>query len=144
MSRENLFGYPYSPKNLKWGLRYPVNSKTGKRTRPDLLPVSNHTLKVWFGLDPKSNSPSKVLRKKHPLDSSMSLVFGRNFRKWPTKNNIEANKRSRAATKIQRVFRASKKYPVVYTSVRNAKILSKMAGFIPLNKKARLAFNSTI
>jgi hypothetical protein len=133
MSRENIFGYPF---NLKWGLRYPLNSKTGKRTRPDLMPVSNHTLKVWFGIDPKTNSPSKVLTKKHPLNSSMSLVFGRNFRKWPTRNNVEANKRSRAATRIQRVFRSSKKYPVVYTSVRNAKILSKMVGFIPLNKKA--------
>jgi len=135
MSRENLFGYPYSPNNLKWGLRYPVNPKTGKRTRQDLMPVSNHTLKTWFGIDPKTNSPSKVLKKKHPLDSSMKLVFGVNFRKWPTRSDIEANKRSRAATKIQRVFRSTKQYPIVYTTKLNAKLVSKLRGFVPLNKK---------
>ena len=126
MSRENLFGYPFSPKNLHWGLRYPINSKTGKRTRPDFMPVSNHTLKSWFNIDPKvGGTPSKVLKKKHPLNSSMTLVFGRNFLRWP-------DKRSRAAAVIQRAFRARKKYPIVYTSKKNAKLISSMGGFVPI------------
>ena len=139
MSRENLFGFPFSPKNLHWGLRYPLNYKTGKRTRPDLMPVSNHTLKVWFNIDPKVNSPSKVLKKKHPLNSSMSLVFGRNFRKWP---DVQAYKRTRAATKIQRAFRSMKKYPIVYTNKKNAKLLSNLGGFIPINKKVFYILNA--
>jgi hypothetical protein len=127
-SRENLFGYPYDPKNLHWGLRYPINKKTGKRSRPDFMPVSNHTMKTWFNIDPKlGSSPSKILKKKHPFNTSMSLVFGRDFLKWP-------NKRARAATVIQRAFRARKQYPIVYTSKKNAKLVSKLNGFVPMNK----------
>lgn len=135
MSRENLFGHVYSSRNRVWGLRYPINTKTGKRTRPDLLPVSEYTMFKWFGVDPKANSPSKVLKKPHPLNANMKLILGRNFRLLPNAKNIQENKRRRAASVIQKAFRAPKKYPVVYASKKNAPVLAKLKGFIPLKNK---------
>jgi hypothetical protein len=122
MTPEDIFGYP---NNKKWGLRYPINKKTGKRTRPDLIPVSNHAMKTWF----------EGHKRAHPLNSSMMLNYNRNFVKYPSKENILKNKKQRSAAVIQRAFRAKKKYPTVYVNKKNIVLISKFNGFIPIKGK---------
>jgi hypothetical protein len=122
MTPENIFGYP---DNKKWGLRYPINKKTGKRTRLDLIPVSNYAMKTWF----------VEAKRPHPLNSSMMLNYNRNFVKYPSKENILKNKKKRAAEVIQRAFRVKKKYPTVYVNKKNVPLILKFNGFIPLKGK---------
>jgi hypothetical protein len=129
MTPENIFGYP---NNKKWGLRYPMNKKTGKRTRSDLIPVSNHAMKTWF----------EGFKRPHPLNSSMILNYNRNFVKYPSKENILKNKKKRAAEVIQRAFRAKKKYPVVYINKKNVPIILKFNGFIPMSGKFFITTNN--